>query len=548
MSVLVSRSIAEEGGYAITPADPLPYITAYVIAESFRSSETRVRPNAGPEAPVVRSLRAAVGLADCFVNDAIAVTASYVCRTPPSAAIAAPRGIATMTSLAPPATFDFASAGTSGVPASAPTSAATLPHDEFLPREPLTLEETGLLPADVEGLVLKLLLNSGGTFGRRIAEQLRLPFGIVAEQLRSLKGQLLVRLSNQGAVGDFEYELTDDGQRKAHWHAERCTYCGAAPVPLADYIASVEQQSIRKLRPKLAHVCAAFSDLLIAPSTLSQLGQAIHSGRALFLYGEPGNGKTSIAERLIRAIGQYLWIPRTVTVSGEIIRLYDPASHEEAPLVNPQGQLLDLARYDRRWVRIRRPVIMVGGELRLGQLEITNNPNTGILESPVQLKSNGGTLIVDDFGRQRCSIDELLNRWIVPLEKRHDFLYLPSGQQIEVPFDQLLVFSTNLPPHELVDEAFLRRIPYKIEVSDPTPREFRELMQLWCEKSSLEFSNDAVEHLLEKYFSAGGRSLRFCQPRDLVQQVVAFCEFHEQPLVLTSKALDVAVKNLFAGL
>ena len=419
---------------------------------------------------------------------------------------------------------------------------------EFFPGEPPTLEATGLLATDVEPLILKLLLNNGSTFGRKVAEQIRLPFGIVAEQLRILKAQYIIRLSNDGAVGDFEYELTEEGERKAHWHAERCTFCGAAPVPMDAYIASVERQSIRKLKPRLPDVCNAFADLMLAPTTLSQLGQAIHSGRALFLYGNPGNGKTSIAERLIHAVGQYLWIPRTIKVTGDIIRLFDPASHQEAPLTNPQGQLLDLIRYDRRWVRIRRPVIMVGGELRLEQLEVTNNPTTGILESPVQLKSNGGMLVVDDFGRQRCSIEELLNRWIVPLEKRHDYLHLPSGRQLEVPFDQLLVFSTNLQPQKLVDEAFLRRIPYKIEVADPSPREFRELMQQWCEKLDLEYSAEAVEYLLVKHFGDGGRAPRFCHARDLVQQVVSFCEFHDLPPVLTNKALDVAVKNLFAGL
>jgi len=319
-------------------------------------------------------------------------------------------------------------------------------------------------------------------------------------------------------------------------------------VPLNDYIAGVEKQSVKKLKPKLAELCSAFADLLLSPLTLSQIGQAVHSGRGLFLYGEPGNGKTSIAERIIQAVSQHIWIPRTITVTGEIIRLFDPANHEEVPLTGSQGKLLEVLHYDRRWVRIRRPVIMVGGELRLEQLEITNNIATGIIESPVQLKSNCGALVVDDFGRQRCSIAELLNRWIVPLEKGFDYLSLPSGRQIQVPFDQLVVFSTNLPPHKLVDEAFLRRIPYKIEVCDPTVREFRDLTRLWCGKLAIEYREDAVDYLLAKHFAEAGRPLRYCQPRDLMNQVKSFCEFHDQPLVLTTKALDVAVKNYFAGL
>jgi predicted ATPase with chaperone activity len=425
---------------------------------------------------------------------------------------------------------------------------AARPAAAFIPQEPTTLEETGLLPNDIEALALKLLLTSGPTVGRKIAEQLRLPFGLMGDQLRSLRSQLLLTISKQAPMGDFEYDLTEDGRQRAHWHAERCTYCGAAPVPLEAYIASAQAQSLGRERVRLPDICRALDDLMLPPVTLSQLGQAVHAGRGLFLYGEPGNGKTSIAERLVRALSPYIWIPRTITVTGEIIRLFDPASHVEAPLENPQDQYFDSQRYDRRWVRIQRPLIVVGGELRLEQLEITNNQATGILEAAVQLKSNGGALVVDDFGRQRCSTADLLNRWIVPLEKGHDYLNLPSGRQIQVPFDQLLVFSTNLPPHKLVDEAFLRRIPYKIEVTDPTPREFRELMLHWCSKLSIEYQDDACEHLLAKHYQEGGRSLRYCHPRDLVQQVRAFCEFHELPLILTSKALDVAAKNYFAGL
>jgi predicted ATPase with chaperone activity len=434
------------------------------------------------------------------------------------------------------------------MPSSAPRAIGGQASGEFLPPEPKTLEETGLTAADVEELVLKLLLTSGATVGRKIAEQLRLPFGLLAEQLRSLKAQLLLSYSNQATMGDFEYDLTQDGQKRAHWHAARCTYCGAAPVPLADYVVSVERQSVRKLKPKLPELESAFSDLLLSQTTISQLGQAVHTGRGLFLYGQPGNGKTSIAERIIRAIRQYVWIPRTVTVTGEIIRLFDPANHEEVPLTSPQGKLLDVVQHDRRWVRIRRPVIMVGGELRLEQLEITNNPTTGIMESPAQLKSNGGVLVVDDFGRQRCSIAELVNRWIIPLEKGFDYLNLPSGRQIQVPFDQLLVFSTNLRPHELVDEAFLRRIPYKIEVGDPTPHEFRDLLRLWCGKLAIEYREEAVEYVLAKHFKEVGRPLRYCHARDLAQQVKSFCEFNDQPLTLSPGALDVAIKNYFAGL
>lgn len=451
-----------------------------------------------------------------------------------------------MTTSAPP-TFGFAASDQTS-PLALRSSRPELPSAEFLPKEPATLEETGLSPLDIEALVLKVLLMGGPTVGRRIAEQVRLPFGLIADQLRALKAQLLINYSNQATMGDFEYDLTDDGQKRAQWHAARCTYCGAAPVPLAEYVAGVAKQSLSKLKPKLPELCSAFSDLLLGIETLRQIGQAVHFGKGLFLYGQPGNGKTSIAERIVRAVSQHVWIPRTITVTGEIIRLFDPANHEEVPLTSPQGKLLDVLQFDRRWVRIRRPVIMVGGELRLEQLEITNNQATGIIESSVQLKSNCGVLVVDDFGRQRCSVAELLNRWIIPLEKGFDYLILPSGRQIQVPFDQLVVFSTNLPPQKLVDEAFLRRIPYKIEVSDPGLREFRDLMRLWCGKLAIEYNEAAVDYVLKKHFAEARRPLRYCQPRDLVQQVKSFCEFQDLPLALSCEALDAAVKNYFAGL
>jgi predicted ATPase with chaperone activity len=417
----------------------------------------------------------------------------------------------------------------------------------WFPPEPRTLQEAGLDASCVEGLALKMLSSSGQAPGRKIADQLRLPFGLVAEVLRGLKNQLLVGYKRQAAMGDYDYELTEEGQKKARWETEQCTYCGAAPVPLSAYVASVEQQSVRRARPKLSHVIHALSELTLPPSVISQVGQAIYSGKALFLYGQPGNGKSSIALRAIRALSQDVWIPRTMTVTSEIIRLFDPANHEESPLEG-DGRMLDNLHYDRRWVRIRRPCIVVGGELKLEQLEISSHESTGIIEAPLQLKANCGALVVDDFGRQRCSTEELLNRWIVPLERGHDYLRLPSGRQIQVPFDQLIIFSTNVEPRRLVDDAFLRRIPYKVELSDPSPREFRTLVNEWCGRLGIRYDEGVVDELIARHFVDVGRPLRYCQPRDLMQQVQIYCEFHDLPLVLTSKAVDVAVRNYFAGL
>lgn len=424
---------------------------------------------------------------------------------------------------------------------------APVSRGQFLPLEPESLEQSGLSHSDVEALVLKSLLNLGKATGRKLSAQLRLPFRMMQGVLHAMKVEMLIGYANQAPMSDYEYELTSSGAQRAGMCNQRCTYCGAAPVSLDEYIRSIELQSLKSCRPRLTEVIKAFDDLTIHPAMISQIGQAITAGSGLFLYGAPGNGKTSIARRIMRAANLPIWIPRTITVSGEIIRLYDPSQHEEVPQTD-SGQLLQSSGVDRRWVCIRRPTVVVGGELTLEQLEITRNNATGINEAPLQLKSNCGALVVDDFGRQQVSITELLNRWIIPLENRYDYLNLPSGRQIQIPFDQLLVFATNLEPKELVDEAFLRRIPYKIEVADPTEEQFRDLLRREAGEAGIAHDEQAVDYLLEEYFNASGRSIRFCFARDLLAQIRCYCEFHERPLELTKESIEVAANNYFAGL
>jgi predicted ATPase with chaperone activity len=276
-----------------------------------------------------------------------------------------------------------------------------------------------------------------------------------------------------------------------------------------------------------------------------RLGLAIASGKGLFLYGKPGNGKTCIAERITAVYGTSIWIPRAICAGGEIIRLFDPACHEELPL-REGDQILSDEKIDQRWVRVHRPTIVVGGELTMASLEITTDDDSGVSEAPVQLKSNCGTLVIDDFGRQQIAPAELLNRWIVPLEKRYDLLRLASGRKIRVPFDQFVVFSTNLEPKELVDEAFLRRIPYKIEIENPSEDQFRALFLGTCAKLGLEFQSEAFDHLLTKHYREPRREMRFCHSRDLLQQVVTYCRFLGLPPVANSTALDTAARNYFS--
>ncbi len=433
------------------------------------------------------------------------------------------------------------------IPSVSNDDAASDEPQEFFPREPESLQQSGLNHSDVEALVLKMLLNLGNASGRRMADQLKLPFGVLLQVLHTMKLEMLVAYKTAAPMSDYEYELSSAGFERARRYNERCTYFGAAPVPLNEYIASIRAQSIRHARPRFSDLCQAFNDLLLPPAVISQVGQAVNAGHALFLYGAPGNGKTSIAERVIRGVRSDIWIPRTVTVGGEIIRLFDPSSHEELP-PSDEHELFQSSRVDRRWVHVRRPTVIVGGELTLQHLEITYNQSTGINESPLQFKSNCGALVIDDFGRQRIGTTELLNRWIIPLEKGFDYLALPSGRQLQIPFDQLLVFATNLEPKQLFDEAFLRRIPYKIEVFDPSESQFRELFQQRCPQFGFEYSEEAVTHLIGKHFNSKNRSLRYCHARDLLTQAKNFCEFHERPFNLTPEIMDIAATNYFAGL
>ena len=417
--------------------------------------------------------------------------------------------------------------------------------EEFFPREPAGFRQAGITESEVSALVLKYLLARGEGSGRDIADQIKLPFLLMERLMDQLKQERLVALRGTATMNDYIYELTDMGRERARRHSAHCTYYGSAPVTLEDYIASVKEQSLTEQHPTAADLERAFSDLLINPQMLRRLGPAINSGRGLFLFGAPGNGKTSIAERVTGAFGQYIWIPRAVSVDGEIIRLFDPSNHEAAPLPK-EGGLIDQSRIDKRWIRIRRPTIVVGGELTMDNLEVTINTSTGISEAPMQLKSNCGTLVIDDFGRQRMSTDELLNRWIVPLEKRYDFLNMPNGKKIQVPFDQLIVFSTNLEPKDLCDDAFLRRIPYKIEVTDPSEEEFRELFKIMCRVVKMEHNPAAVDYLIETHYKAVGRPFRCCQPRDLLTQVRNLCYYEDRKPELTPEFLDFAVANYFA--
>jgi len=428
----------------------------------------------------------------------------------------------------------------------APPPPPSMETEEFAPKEPTSLEEAGLHPNDLYPLVLKYLFLHGTNAGSRIADQLKLPFHILEPVLVQLKADLLVGHKNSAGVGDYQYELSPKGVEQSKLHLARNSYCGAAPVGLEEYRKAVKAQSIKKLKPSFDAVKEALSDLTMSDLMICQLGQAINSGRSMFLFGPPGNGKTSIARRAIRSVAEIVWIPRALTVGGEVVRLYDPMQHEAAPLKDDGG--ITRQDIDHRWIRIKRPTIVVGGELEMKHLEATLNPVTGIIEAPVHVKSNCGCMVVDDFGRQQISTSELLNRWIVPMESGTDFLNLPSGRQVSLPFDQLLIFSTNLDPVNLCDEAFLRRIPYKIEVFDPSEEQFRQLFQKLLYERQFKVEKSVVDHLIEYHYKRPGRPFRFCHVGDLLQQARDFCEFHRRPLIFDRDIVELAVLNYFSGM
>lgn len=434
-----------------------------------------------------------------------------------------------------------------GVAAPASTTPERVTNDEnvFFPVEPSDWAQTQLNESEVEALCLKYLLACGAATGMQVADQVKLPFKLIEGLLHQLKSEQMVYYRGTATMGDYEYQLTDMGRERARRYSEHCAYFGAAPVSLSDYIDSVGAQSLTNQHPTAEDLRRAFNDLLLNKRILDRLGPAINSGRGLFLYGAPGNGKTSIAERVTSAFGAYIWIPRTIVVDGEIIRMFDPVNHDEAPVQQRDGLVND-NKVDQRWVRIRRPTIVVGGELTMSALEVTLNSSTNICESPLQLKSNCGILVIDDFGRQRMSTDELLNRWIVPLEKRYDYLNLPNGKKVQVPFDQLIIFSTNLQPKDLVDDAFLRRIPYKIDVADPSEEEFRELFEMMAPRLGFQYNGAAVDYLIDTHYRPVNRPFRCCQPRDLLLQIRNHCLYQNQPSEMTPDHFDFAVSNYFA--
>ncbi len=434
------------------------------------------------------------------------------------------------------------------------------PHALFIP-QPRSVEETGLDFGLLLDLCVKTIYYGGRPAARQIAAQMALSFNAVEELLRFLKREQYCEVAGSAGLSEqnYNYTLTSKGVDKAEEALERSRYVGPAPVPFDRYIDVLERQSVKKLTIESERAMRALDELVLDQRTLQAVGPAVNSGKAVLLYGPSGNGKSTMAKAIGNMMQGEILVPHAVEVNGQIIKIYDPHTHEVVevppPVERRQHDAADDAlptgferRRDRRWVMVRRPLVVAGGELTLRDLEMRHDPVSKFYVAPLQVKANGGVLVIDDFGRQIVQPRELLNRWIVPMDKGWDNLTLHTGESIEVPFDVLLVFSTNIPPAQLGDEAFFRRIRHKVEVPNPTEENFLEILRRACAASGLPYSEEGAAHLVQRHYQATGRPFRGCHPRDIVELIQDIARFRGIEPRLDPELIDVACASYFVDM
>jgi len=426
------------------------------------------------------------------------------------------------------------------------------------PSSPDTMKEAGLSLSFIADLIARTIYVRGPQLGRDLARYLCLPFKIIREPLKFLKDEKVIQVDGGDLVGEVSYRfsLTDFGRNRADSLMKQCAYVGPAPVPLEDYVEQCYRQTVSGLTCYPEALKAPFRHLIIKEELFNAIGPAIISGRSVFIYGPPGNGKTAIARGIgefMNTAGGSIYIPHAFVADGNVVTLFDPSLHvvddtdgefpDEGDAV--VRRLLSDGQSDQRWVRIRRPVIVVGGELTLDMLDLRFNKEANFYQAPIHFKANGGVFLIDDFGRQIVSPKDLLNRWILPLEDRHDFLTVATGKKFQVPFEQLIIFSTNLDPKALVDDAFLRRIRHKVGIQAPSRDVYEKIFGAVCKRLDMNYSADAVEYLYERYYNRG-RTPRASDCRDLLETVQSICRYRRQPVYLTKDLMAEASASFIA--
>ena len=430
-------------------------------------------------------------------------------------------------------------------------------HDLDVPEPPVpdSVRDTGLSEEFIVDLLLKTLYVQGVRTGRQLTAAVRLPFTFVDERLLSLQQRRLVEVLGTSGPnrGSYLFDLTGAGRDRAREALASSQYVGAAPVPLTQYRTWVSRQSISNVHVTREVVREGFRNMVLSDAVHEVLGPSINSAKSLFLYGAPGNGKTMIAETISHMLGGDVFVPFAVEIEGQIMVVYDPVYHHAVSGLDvleesddaEGGWLKAPPTYDQRYLKVRRPVVLTGGELTLDQLDLQYDHYTKMYQAPFQVKANGGVLILDDFGRQRVPPKDLLNRWIVPLEKRIDFLTLHTGGKFPIPFDCLLIISTNLEPSQLVEEAFMRRIHYKVMVEGPNPQQYAEIFARCCIERRIEYDQAAVNHIYDKWYARHGIHPRACHPRDILDHLVDIARFYEGHPELNFEMVDRACRSYF---